>query len=76
MLRSIREIANFVEHSLLQTGCLDGTGWNGKRMGHRQNCRHRLCLRQAGEGYSTKRGNFAADSLQEQQIAFANETTN
>jgi hypothetical protein len=44
-------------------------------MGHQQNCRHRLCLWQAGEGYSTKRGNLAADSLQEQQRAFANETT-
>jgi hypothetical protein len=67
MLRSIREIANFVWHSLPQTGCVDGVGGNGKRMGHRKNCPHGLCLRQADEGYSTKRGNLAADPLQEQQ---------
>jgi hypothetical protein len=28
----------------------------------------------AGEGYSTKRGNFAADSLQVQQSMFTDET--
>jgi hypothetical protein len=69
MLRSIREIANFVQHSLPQTRCLDGIGGNGKRMGHPQDRQHRLRLRQPVEGSSTKRGNLAADSLQEQQRA-------
>jgi hypothetical protein len=54
-------------------GVRNGIGWNRQRMpkkdGLRQSCWLGRCLL-AGEGYSTKRGNFAADSLQVQQWMF------
>jgi len=68
ILRSIRQIANFAWHSLPKLGVWNGIGGESEADAEGGWGFSKLpawrCLLWASDGYSTRRGNFPADSLQ------------